>query len=45
MTNCPFAKLLEKEKGRWGTGLTAEDMKKWTWVQPGKQGFFFDSYN
>ena len=24
----------EKEKGRWGTGLTAEDMPKCVWVRP-----------
>ncbi len=32
--DCPFANLPEKEKGRWGTGLTAEDMKKCVWVRP-----------
>jgi ATP-dependent DNA ligase len=32
--DCPFTNLPEKDKGRWGTGLTAEDMKKCTWVQP-----------
>ena len=30
--NCPFVNLPEAEKGRWGTGLTAEDMKKCVWV-------------
>jgi ATP-dependent DNA ligase len=34
MADCPFANLPEKEKGRWGTGLTADDMKKCTWVRP-----------
>jgi DNA ligase D-like protein (predicted ligase) len=32
--NCPFANLPESHKGRWGTGLTAEDMKKCNWVRP-----------
>ena len=31
---CPFANLPEREKGRWGTGLIAEDMKKCVWVRP-----------
>ena len=26
MPDCPFANLPEEEKGRWGTGLTAEDI-------------------
>jgi bifunctional non-homologous end joining protein LigD len=30
---CPFVNLPETEKGRWGTGLTAEDMKKCVWVR------------
>jgi DNA ligase D-like protein (predicted ligase) len=34
MADCPFANLPEKEKGRWGTGLTADDMKKCVWVRP-----------
>ena len=34
MPDCPFANLPEKEKGRWGTGLTAEDMPKCVWVRP-----------
>jgi bifunctional non-homologous end joining protein LigD len=34
MSDCPFANLPEKEKGRWGTGLTSEDMKKCVWVRP-----------
>jgi DNA ligase D-like protein (predicted ligase) len=33
-TACPFANLPEAEKGRWGTGLTAEEMKKCVWVKP-----------
>jgi ATP-dependent DNA ligase len=32
--NCPFVNLPEKEKGRWGTGLTADDMAKCVWVRP-----------
>jgi len=32
--DCPFVNLPEKEKGRWGTGLTAEDMKRCVWVRP-----------
>jgi DNA ligase D-like protein (predicted ligase) len=32
--DCPFVNLPETEKGRWGTGLTADDMKKCVWVRP-----------
>jgi DNA ligase D-like protein (predicted ligase) len=32
--HCPFVNLPEKEEGRWGAGLTAEDMKKCVWVRP-----------
>jgi DNA ligase D-like protein (predicted ligase) len=32
--DCPFANLPETHKGRWGTGLTADDMKKCIWVRP-----------
>lgn len=31
---CSFVNLPEKEKGRWGTGLTADDMQKCVWVHP-----------
>jgi len=31
---CPFVNLPEVDKGRWGTGLVAEDMKKCVWVRP-----------
>jgi DNA ligase D-like protein (predicted ligase) len=31
---CPFTNLPETHKGRWGEGLTAEDMKKCVWVRP-----------
>jgi ATP-dependent DNA ligase len=33
-SDCPFANLPETHKGRWGTGLTADDMKKCVWVRP-----------
>jgi DNA ligase D-like protein (predicted ligase) len=33
-STCPFVNLPETHKGRWGTGLTAEDMKKCVWVRP-----------
>jgi DNA ligase D-like protein (predicted ligase) len=32
--DCPFANLPETHKGRWGTGLTADHMKKCVWVHP-----------
>ncbi len=32
--DCPFVNLPETEKGRWGIGLTAEDMKKCVWARP-----------
>lgn len=32
--DCPFVNLPETEKGRWGTGLAADDMKKCVWVRP-----------
>ena len=31
---CPFVNLPERHKGRWGDGLTAEDMEKCVWVRP-----------
>jgi bifunctional non-homologous end joining protein LigD len=34
ISDCPFANLPEKEKGRWGTGLTAEEMPNCVWVRP-----------
>ena len=34
VSECLFANLPEKEKGRWGTGLTTEDMTKCVWVRP-----------
>jgi bifunctional non-homologous end joining protein LigD len=34
IATCPFVNLPEAEKGRWGAGLTADDMKKCVWVRP-----------
>ena len=31
---CPFVNLPETHKGRWGDGLTADDMKKCVWIRP-----------
>lgn len=31
---CPFANLPETRKGRWGEGLTAEDMEACQWIRP-----------
>jgi DNA ligase D-like protein (predicted ligase) len=31
---CPFVNLPETHKGRWGDGLTADEMKKCVWVKP-----------
>ena len=31
---CPFRNLPETKKGRWGEGLTAEDLKECRWVRP-----------
>jgi DNA ligase D-like protein (predicted ligase) len=31
---CPFVNLPESHKGRWGQGLTAEDMKTCVWARP-----------
>ena len=31
---CPFVNLPEKEPGRWGQGLTAENMQQCVWVRP-----------
>jgi bifunctional non-homologous end joining protein LigD len=33
-SKCPFANLPESNKGRWGEGLTAEDMEKCIWLKP-----------
>ena len=32
--SCPFQNLPESGKGRWGEGLTAEDMSKCRWLEP-----------
>jgi bifunctional non-homologous end joining protein LigD len=32
--HCPFRNLPERTKGRWGEGLTAEDMGKCRWLAP-----------
>ena len=34
LPDCPFSNLPEKGRGRWGEGLTAEDMKQCRWVKP-----------
>ena len=34
VASCPFQNLPESRKGRWGEGLTAEDMGKCRWLQP-----------
>jgi bifunctional non-homologous end joining protein LigD len=33
-TSCPFRNLPKSKKGRWGEGLTAEDMEKCRWLKP-----------
>jgi bifunctional non-homologous end joining protein LigD len=32
--SCPFQNLPESGKGRWGEGLTVEDMNKCRWLEP-----------
>jgi ATP-dependent DNA ligase len=34
ISKCPFRNLPESGKGRWGEGLTADDMKKCRWLKP-----------
>jgi DNA ligase D-like protein (predicted ligase) len=34
VARCPFANLPEAHKGRWGEGLTADDMKRCRWLKP-----------
>jgi DNA ligase D-like protein (predicted ligase) len=34
ISKCPFRNLPESSKGRWGEGLTAEDMKRCRWLKP-----------
>jgi bifunctional non-homologous end joining protein LigD len=37
---CPFANLPEPRGGRWGEGLTAEEMKECRWLKPVLVGQF-----
>jgi bifunctional non-homologous end joining protein LigD len=32
--NCPFVNLPQRDKGRWGEGLTAEKMLECLWLKP-----------
>ena len=34
VSKCPFRNLPESRRGRWGEGITAEDMKKCRWLKP-----------
>ncbi len=34
IANCPFVNLPERGKGRWGEGLTADDMERCRWLKP-----------
>jgi len=34
IAECPFMNLPEVRSGRWGEGLTAEEMKECVWVRP-----------
>ena len=34
VVNCPFADLPTRHRGRWGEGITAEEMGEYTWVKP-----------
>jgi len=34
LAKCPFVNLPERGKGRWGEGLTAEDMEHCRWLKP-----------
>jgi bifunctional non-homologous end joining protein LigD len=34
ITRCPFANLPQEKSGRWGEGLTAQDIKKCVWLKP-----------
>lgn len=31
---CPFSNLPQREKGRWGQGLTADKMAECRWLKP-----------
>lgn len=37
---CPFANLPEAKSGRWGVGLTAENVKECRWLTPELVGRF-----
>jgi bifunctional non-homologous end joining protein LigD len=34
VAKCPFANLPDERHGRWGEGVTAEDMKSLQWIKP-----------
>lgn len=34
VTECPFVNLPDLEAGRWGSGVTAEQMQEMTWIRP-----------
>ena len=34
MVKCPFSDLPHTKAHRWGGGVTAEEMKEFTWVKP-----------
>ena len=34
VSECPFSNLPERDRSRWGEGLTADDMKKCIWLRP-----------
>jgi ATP-dependent DNA ligase len=34
LVTCPFVNLPDRGKGRWGEGLTAEDMEQCRWLKP-----------
>jgi ATP-dependent DNA ligase len=40
ITECPFANLPEKKRGRWGAGLTAAKMSECRWMKPVLVGQF-----
>jgi len=31
---CPFSNLPNSKKGRWGEGVTADEMKDYVWLEP-----------
>lgn len=40
LADCPFVNLPETKSGRWGQGLTAENMKECRWLKPRLVGQF-----